>query len=94
MSSLSKIEAQDIGKLGDYTCKFCQALMWTKENRSICCNINKVLPIIPPEIEDEGFRRFYDGKSALSERFLNNIVGFNLVFSFAVSTKEKKNIIL
>ena len=90
MTVEEKIEEQNIGQLGEFICKFCQALLWKKENKSICCNTNKVSPIIPPEIENEDLKSLYEGKSALSERFLDNIVGFNLVFAFTSFTTSNR----
>ena len=78
----TKVESHNIGRLGEFKCKLCQALLWKKESKSICCSSGQVPSINPSIIEDDSLRVLYEGKTKLSKRFLNNIIGFNLVFSF------------
>ena len=86
----SKVKPHNIGKLGDFNCKFCKALLWKGEPKTLCCNSGQVPPIIPSDIEDEDMIQLYEGKTKISERFLKNIVGFNLVFSFTSSRTSGK----
>ncbi|XP_076069972.1 uncharacterized protein LOC143041799 [Oratosquilla oratoria] len=77
-------------QLGDFKCKYCQALMWKKEPRTFCCNNGQVAAVIPSEIKDKTVKSLYDGTSEFSDRFLGDLVGFNNLFCFTSFSTPRK----
>ncbi|XP_076057681.1 uncharacterized protein LOC143035066 [Oratosquilla oratoria] len=69
----AKVVLHYVGKLGDFKCKYCKALLWKKDIQSIYCGLGQVCPELPSQIKDNAVKSLYDGTSQLSERFLNNI---------------------
>lgn len=86
----SLVEPHSVGKLGEFKCKFCSALLWKKETKTLCCNTGQVPPVNPDKIEDKRILELYRGNTDLSRRFLENISGFNLIFSFTSLTTSGK----
>ncbi|XP_076062385.1 uncharacterized protein LOC143037725 [Oratosquilla oratoria] len=86
----TKIDTHSVGRLGEFKCKYCDALLWKDERRSICCSSGQVRTTFPSTIKDNAIKALYDGTSKLSEHFLNNMVGFNMLFSFTSFNTSNK----
>ncbi|KAK4318665.1 hypothetical protein Pmani_010359 [Petrolisthes manimaculis] len=75
-----------MGKIGDFNCKLCRALLWNGEKHSLCCSSGgQIRRTELSEIRD--LKALYNGTSELSERFLKGISGFNM-FSFTSFENE------
>ncbi|KAK4299712.1 hypothetical protein Pmani_028028 [Petrolisthes manimaculis] len=77
-----------MGKIGDFNCKLCRALLWNSEKHSLCCLSGQIRRTEISEIG--GLKALYNGTSELSERFLKGISGFNMFFSFTSFATSSK----
>ncbi|XP_076069172.1 uncharacterized protein LOC143041212 [Oratosquilla oratoria] len=82
-TSEAKVTPHSVGELGAFRCKMCQALLFKRERKTMCCNGGKT-PINTLALTKLGdnIKGLYDGSSPLSNYFLKNIVAFNNVFCF------------
>ncbi|KAK4307144.1 hypothetical protein Pmani_021103 [Petrolisthes manimaculis] len=82
------VKRQYIGKIGDFNCKLCRALLWNGEKHSLCCSSGQIRRTELSEIG--GLKTLYNGTSELSERFLKGISGFDMFFSFTSFATSSK----
>ncbi|XP_076032999.1 uncharacterized protein LOC143020461 [Oratosquilla oratoria] len=83
----SKVKPHHIGKLGDFKCKFCQALLWKKEPKTLCCNSGQVPPINPSVIEDGDILQHYEEKNGKVPE-----VSITLKSAEGIQTREHKGV--